>query len=1117
VQDKEQNILSLSLSAVAVSMALLWLFFGEWFVSQVSAESASTSLYFFLSGIILALGVIGVIAFVKTILCLSEFLVEKESLPLLMYRAVLDDDSEGVFFKDRKGRYRIINPIAQKVLDLDGKQVIGNRDQQLHDSMLAHKIEQEDRRVLDLGDTIREAFVCKKIPCRDRKGRIIGITGLCKNMTILKTFQNLNVELEDRYRQLFNRLPYPVLVLDVSTMLPMTFNRSMTDLLGCSTDEFANTRFTVHTVDDDGEVLRNILTDMKQKGGGEFDIKLKTREKDLVDVSGYAQEVVIDEKKYLHIILQDVTESKESTRDLISSELKYRSLFEHANDAILIVDIATLQVIDANDVALSFLDYSRDDLNLLTVYDLDASADHRTTQDRLNDLEIYNHVLYEHEICSRKNCCYQVEINAHKVNYGSEEVYQFVIRNISERKKTEQALIASEQRYRQMFDSNRAVKLVINPAQGIIEDANQAAADFYGYSKTEMKGMPISQINVLNEEKLASLVSTAREQNLAFYTCPHKLVNGDIRFVEVRDGPMDINGQELLYSIVHDVTASKQAEDQLALASKMFDCSSDAALITDENNQVVSVNQAFTQITGYQQAEILGREPGMIMAGRNEILFTDMLLAEINEKGHWQGDIWHRTKAGETRPLTSTINVVKDEQGKVTNYVIFMAPGSAHANEESSHRANYTGLTGLPNRSLFMDRLKYAIDRSQRSDKQLALLLVDFRNFSEINELYGYDIGDSVLRAIAKRLKYNVRESDCVAHFSSDDFAVFLEDLSDVQQTGVVAQKIISTLAEGYQVEDREIRLEVSIGISITPIDGVTVDSIMDRAELALKQAQQASGNQFKFRSSQLDADAHIWLQTEQKLHKALRNDEFFVKYLPQYSTRDGVAVEALEALVRWRYDEHTIVLPDMFLPTAEQSGFIGAIGYKVISMALSELAPWLQQGLPVKRLHINVCQTQIDEDLLDFLMEQCEKYQVPFDMIVLDFTESKFVNVTNEQKKILEKLQARGFRVCIDDFGSGAASLSCLLQCSIDAIKIDPELIVRSHSSAGALNLLKGILALTEKLEIEVIAEGVESESQYRQLQQLGCSHMQGCYFGEPLLPQDVPQLFTMEQQNET
>ena len=1129
MQNKDQVMLSLGMSAGAMLIALLWLFFGPLFAELVSRQQTSAAVYYFFSGIILSLGVIGFVAFIKTVLKLTEFIVEKDSLPLLVYRSVMDDDTEGVFFKDKKGRYRIINPIAQKVLQLNGKHVLGNNDSQLHDSVLAHRIEQEDKRVLELGDTIvwevevntslgRESFLCKKIPCRDRKGRIIGITGLCKNITILKTIQNLNVELEERYRQLFNRLPYPVLVLDVSTMLPLTFNSSMTDMIGCSPDEFANTRFTVYTVEDDTQSLRKTLTELVQKGGGEFDAKLRTIEKDTVDVSGYAQELQIDDRNYLHIILQDITEARKSTNELISSELKYRSLFEHANDAILIVDIATLQIIDANDVALSFLDYGRDDLSLLSIYDLDASSDRHVIQTRLNDLENHNHVLYEHEICSRKNICYPVEINAHKVNYGSEEVYQFVIRNISERKQTEQALIASEKRYRQMFDSNRAVKLVINLEQGIIEDVNQAAADFYGYSKQEMKGMPVSRVNVLSDEKLRALISTAREKNQGFYTCPHRLANGDIRFVEVRDGPMDIDGQELLYSIVHDVTASKQAEDQMVLASKMFDCSNDAAMITDANNRVISTNQAFTEITGYQQSEILGNEPGMILAGRNEVLFSEERLQEINENGHWLGDIWHRTKSGETRPLKSTINVVKDEHGKVTNHVIFMTPGASDVDGESGHKANYTGLTGLPNRSLFADRLKYAIDRAQRSEKQLALLLVDFRDFSEINAEYGYDVGDSVLKAIAKRLKYNVRESDCVAHFSADDFAIFLEDLSDVKQTGIVAQKIISTLTEAYQVEDNEIRLEVSIGISITPVDGLTVDSLLERAMLALKNAQQNSGNQFRFRSAQLDSDAHVWLQTEQKLHRALRNDEIFVEYLPQYHTASEPRFEALEALVRWRHDDQTTLMPEDFLPTAEQSGFIGALGGRVIDMSLAQMGAWLKSGLDVSKLHINVCQTQIDDDLSVFLKDKCEKYHVPCDRVVLDFTESKFINITKEQKNLVEQLQSSGFEICIDDFGSGAASLSCLVQCTINAIKIDPALVARAGSSPAALKLLKGILALTERIDITVIAEGVESESQYQQLHQLGCQHMQGHYFSKALKPEDVTQLFhNTEQEYET
>ena len=644
LKNRDNSLINLWLSAISVTVVLCWLFSGQMLVEAIVPAESAEDLYFFFSGIVMSLGIVGVYAFIKTVLCIAEIIVEKENLPLLMYRSVLEDDSEGIFFKNKNGRYKIINSIAQQVLGLSEKQVVGFKDAELHHTILVHRIEQEDKRVLENGETViweterntghgKEAFICKKIPCRDKKGRIIGITGLCKNITVLKTFQTLNVELEERYRSLFNRLPYPVLVLDAVTMLPFTFNDAMNKLLGYSKREFDNMRFSMHAAEGQADVFRVLMTDLVKQGGGEFDIKLKTKDKDLVDVSGYAQEIIIEDKKYLHVLLHDITEMKKSTNELISSELKYRSLFEHANDAILIIDINTLQLVDANEIALSFFDYTRDDLNSLTLFDLDSSSNHQFTQSMLNDLEIYNHVLFEHEMCDRKNQCFNVEINAHKVNYGNNEVYQFVIRNISERKDTEDKLKASEQRYRQMFESNQAVKLVINPATHVIEDANQAATEFYGYSQQQMQGMALEEINVLSNDKLDALIKSSIEQNLGYYTCPHKLANGDIRFVEVRDGPMDIDGQALLYSIVHDVTASKEAEDQLVLASKMFDCSTDAVMITNDKNHVISVNQAFTYVTGYMQSEIIGQVPGRIFAGREQQLLSHDMLDQLVDEG----------------------------------------------------------------------------------------------------------------------------------------------------------------------------------------------------------------------------------------------------------------------------------------------------------------------------------------------------------------------------------------------------------------------------------------------------------------------------------------------------
>ena len=475
-------------------------------------------------------------------------------------------------------------------------------------------------------------------------------------------------------------------------------------------------------------------------------------------------------------------------------------------------------------------------------------------------------------------------------------------------------------------------------------------------------------------------------------------------------------------------------------------------------------------------------------------------------RASWQGEIWLRLKNGESKPLKSTINLVKDVDGKIINHVIVMSSNLESSSENGLTHVNYISLTNLPNESLFKDRLKNAIDRAQRNEAQLAVLLVDFRDFSEINDKYGYDVGDSVLQAIAKRLKYNVRESDTVGHCSGDNFAVLLEDLTEVQQAGIVAQKIITTLAEDYVVERQGIHLEASIGISISPADGVSIEELMIKAGHALKQAQQISGSTFKLQSSELDADAHIWLQTEQKLHKALRNNEFFVQYLPQISLSDKPVRVSLEALVRWQHDGQNISLPSKFLLNAEQSGFMSAIGYRVIDMAFDAFRQWLKKDYSINKLFINICQTQIDEDLYDFILDKCEKYDIPCGRIGLDFSERNFVNSTHEQKNIIKQLQDKGFYICVDDFGSGTASLSCLMNCPVDAIKVDQSLIVRSQSSDDTLSLLKGLLALAEKMDIDIIAECIETEAQFEQLKQIGCQHMQGYYFSQPLTSDNVP-----------
>lgn len=442
MRNDEKNLFLLSLSGVAVVVSMLWVFYGHGISLFLVGPEHEEYFHFFFNGVIFSLAVLGTYAFLKTALQFAGFVVSEDSLPLLVYQNAVNHDGDGVFYKDLKGRYRVINETAKQVLAVNERNITGKTDSDLFDSVLAHKFLIEDRRIIDKGETIeweteidtihgKESYACKKQPFRNRRGKIIGIAGICKNITVMKTFRDLNQQLERHYRQLFNRLPYPVMILDTVTLAPFVFNEAMSSLLGYDKDTFPHQRMSAHVVDEDREKFRVTMTDLLEKGEGEFQIRLQTKDKDVIEVSGFAQLILIEGKKYLHMLLHDETQNVKSTQELISSELKYRSLFEHANDAILIVNMDTLQIIDANENALVLLGYHRDDLMLMSIFDIDANTDHQEFREQISNLEIYHHALYEHEIVNRKGDRYLVEINAHKVNYGESKVYQYVIRNMN--------------------------------------------------------------------------------------------------------------------------------------------------------------------------------------------------------------------------------------------------------------------------------------------------------------------------------------------------------------------------------------------------------------------------------------------------------------------------------------------------------------------------------------------------------------------------------------------------------------------------------------------------------------------------------------------------------------
>jgi len=1101
---RENNkIYNLLYSGFILFICLMWIIAGEKFVTLLSQQH-HTILYAFISGILLSLILAAFYRFIKVLLIHNEILLDDNSLHQIILENISHEEHTGLYFKDNQGRYLLINETAEQLLQLVGREINGKKDSQLFDSITGHKMQQEDQRVLETGMAIsweiekntghgNDYWIGKKIPCFDKRGKQIGLIGLFNNSTILKTFQNMNVELDERYSNLFNKLPYPVIVLDPVSLMPHTFNQAICDLLAYSSNDFRNTRFSSHIASQLDEFMKTIKYLLSQ-GGGEFALELKDRNHNLIQVSSYGQKIVLENQPYLHILLHDVTELQQNTEELISSELKYRSLFEYANDAILVVDIQTLTITDINEIGLKMFGYRRDDFITMSIFDLDNQASHENLRNQINNLEIYNHALFTHCMRNRTGLAIDIEINAHKVNYGGQQVYQFVIRDISQRRQTEHALQESEQRYRQMFENNQASMLVIDTRKHLIVDANPAAASFYGYSRDNMQGMSLNQVNLLSIKELDEKNQHGNTDGNVSYTCPHRLANGTVRIVEVHNTDMVINQKNLTFSIINDVTDIKKIQDKLLLTTKSLENVREGLVITDADQNIISCNQSFSEITGHALDQLENSSLSQIMAATDEAFINPAIQQELKKNESWQGELWVRSPIGETRAVHTRIGCVTEEDN-IKNYIISIMPGSLARNGNTAY-SHISTLTSLPGQDIYVDRLTNAIERAKRSQKAMAIILINIKGFAKINQSYSFDFGDRILKAISLRLRSNIRESDTASHFHSDQFAVLLEDMQVADDIDTVAQKILTTLTETLVVDSHRISLDYALGISQYPEHGASADEIIKAAEHAQVFSQQQEATRYIIHDHQQLHNRDIPESLpEHRLVEALKNHEFKIEYLPIVNTED-MSIYGIESLLRWERDSTHIMHPDGFLTIAEQTGFIEVLGYKLIDQVFEDLGTLRHNKLNIENININLVLQQLDQELISYLEQQCKNYNLAPQNLILDFKEQDLVTLSRDKSDYLNQLKHLGFKVCIDDFGRRNASLTWLIKCPVNVIKIDYTLIARMDRDDNVLTLLSGLTTLAEKMNVQVIAEGVESESQFNRLQQLGCHYMQGSYF---------------------
>ncbi|HVL76059.1 MAG TPA: EAL domain-containing protein [Noviherbaspirillum sp.] len=660
----------------------------------------------------------------------------------------------------------------------------------------------------------------------------------------------------------------------------------------------------------------------------------------------------------------------------------------------------------------------------------------------------------------------------------------------------------SEALFQRLFRKHSSIMLLIDPSNGRIKDANRAAADFYGYAEDVLRTMRVSQINVLPDEEIRQEMQRAMQEQRNYFIFRHRLSSGELRTVEVHSSAIEARGTTLLFSIVFDITERKRAEEQLRLASLVYRNSSEAMSVVDANGMIMTVNPAFTEITGYSAEEAIGRHMSLIDSPRATRKIYRAMRRTLDENGRWTGELWGRRRNGQEFLRWLSISTIYNDDGSVQSRVGLFSDITRRreADEMIWRQANFDALTDLPNRSMFRDRLEQAIKKAHRADQQVALLFLDLDSFKEINDTLGHAVGDRVLQAVAQRLQRCVRDSDTVARLGGDEFTVIIGELAEKNSIERVAQQILHVLSDPFHIGGEQLYASASIGITFYPDDGTRVDELLKHADQAMYAAKAQGRNCYSYFTRAMQEAALTRKRLVTDLRRALAEGEFCLHYQPIVDLATG-AVHKAEALVRWNHPARGLVSPSEFIAVAEETGIIGEIGDWVFREAVRQACVWRAGIDPDFQISINVSPAQFLHGGRDSgWIRRLEEIGLPGAGVVLEITEGLLMDGRPETIATLLHLRGYGIQIALDDFGTGYSSLAYLKKFRIDFIKIDQSFVRNLAPGSDDLALCEAMIVMAHKLGIRLVAEGVETEAQRGLLAANGCDHGQGYLFARPL-----------------
>ena len=666
-------------------------------------------------------------------------------------------------------------------------------------------------------------------------------------------------------------------------------------------------------------------------------------------------------------------------------------------------------------------------------------------------------------------------------------------------------------RLRAIID-NSPIGIWFTGTDGRYHFVNKTFCDLAGVEEVDMLNTPSSNLAELLGDEVAQHCldsdKTALEQDfphVSYETIPRSHAKPyllEVTKVKLKNTRGEVIG---LIGISKDITNKRQQEDDLKLADIVYQNSAEAMMITNINNEIIAINPALSDMTGYSKSELIGKNPKILSSGKQSPLFYKSMWEEIKLTGRWQGEIWNTRKNGTDYPEWLSINTIYDDGIVFRRIALFSdITEKKEADELILKQANYDSLTNLPNRRMFIDRLEQEIKVSQRKKQQFALIFIDLDNFKIINDSKGHDYGDALLVQAGKRISHCVREVDTVARLGGDEFTIILSDLSDLSNVESICQKVLLALSEPFCIAKMYTYISASLGVTVYPNDANTTLELLKNADQAMYLAKDLGRNRFCYFTTSMQDQALNKLSLINDLRNAISLNQLAVYYQPIVELQTGIIRKA-EALLRWNHPVRGMVSPAEFIPLAEESGLIVEIGDWVFKQTVQHIKKCKKQlGLDIQ-ISVNKSPVQFRQTIKSFdWLSYLSENELPGENIVIEITEGLLMNNNTSTMEQLSQFRAADIKLSMDDFGTGYSSLSYLKKFALDYLKIDQSFTKNLAPESEDMILSEAIITMAQKLGLKVIAEGIETEEQRRLLLDSGCDYGQGYLFSRPIPADD-------------